>query len=58
MNIGIRFSSTILEEIDIKSLAKLFDDNEEEIEEVLDNAPYEVSVLACLLNRLENIISK
>lgn len=58
MNIGIRFSSPILEETDIKSLAKLFDDNEEEIEEVLDNAPYEVSVLACLLNRLENIISK
>ncbi len=58
MNIGIRFSSPIPEETDIKSLAKLFDGNEEEIKEVLDNAPYEVSVLACLLNRLERLISK
>lgn len=58
MNIGIRFSSPIPEEVDIKSLAKLFDNNEEEIEEVLDNAPYEVSVLACLLSRLDKIISK
>lgn len=58
MNIGIRFSSPIPEETDIKPLAKLFDDNEEEIKDILDNAPYEVSVLACLLNRLERLISK
>lgn len=58
MNVGIRFSSPIPEETDMKSLAKLFNDNEDEIEEVLDNAPYEVSVLACLLNRLKEIISK
>ena len=58
MNIGIRFSSPIPEETDIKSFAKILDDNEEEIEEVLDNAPYEVSVLACLLNRLGKLILK
>lgn len=58
MNIGIRFSSPIPEETDIKSFAKLFDDNEKEKEEVLDNAPYEVSVLACLLNRLGKLILK
>lgn len=58
MNIGIRFSSPIPEESDIKSLAKLFDNNEEVIEEVFDNAPYEISVLACLLNRLEELILK
>lgn len=58
MNIGIRFSSPIPEETDMKSLAKLFDNNEDEIEEVLDNAPYEISVLACLLNRLKEFIIK
>lgn len=58
MNIDIRFSSPIPEEEDIKSIAKLFDNNEEGIEEVLDNAPYEISVLACLLNRLKEFIIK
>lgn len=58
MDIGIRFSSPIPEEKDIKLLAQLFDNNKEEIEKIFNNVPYEISVLACLLSRLEKFIFK
>lgn len=56
MNLGIRFSSPIPDENDLKLLSELFENNIEEVEEILDNAPYEIAILACLLKRLENLI--
>ncbi len=56
MNIGIRFSPPIPDENDLKLLSESFDNNVEKIEEILDEAPYEISILACLLKRLDKII--
>lgn len=56
MNIGIRFSPPIPDENDLKLLSESFDNNVEKIEEILDEAPYEISILACLLKRLDEII--
>ena len=39
MNIGIRFSSPIPDEIDIKLLSSLFGKDTKSILEILDNAP-------------------
>lgn len=56
MNIGIRFSPPIPDENDLKLLSESFDNNVEKIEEILDEAPYDISILACLLKRLDKII--
>lgn len=56
MNIGIRFSPPIPDENDLKLLSESFNNDVEKIEEILNEAPYEISVLACLLKRLDKII--
>ena len=56
MNIGIRFSPPIPDENDLKLLSESFKKDVEKIEEILNEAPYEISVLACLLKRLDKII--
>lgn len=56
MNLGIRFSPPIPDADDLKLLSESFDNNVEKIEEIFDEAPYEISILACLLKRLEKII--
>lgn len=53
MNLGIRFSSPIPDENDLELLAESFDNNIEIIEGVFEDAPYEISLLACLLKRIE-----
>jgi hypothetical protein len=58
MNIGIRFSSPIPEEVDLKLLSNLFKVNTNKIKEVLDNTPYEISILVCLIKRLDQIVSE
>lgn len=56
MNLGIRFSSPIPDENDLKLLSESFDNNEAKLEEILDEAPYEISVLACLLKKIDKLI--
>lgn len=56
MNVGIRFSSPLLDENDIKLLTSSFGNSTDEVVKVLETAPYEISVLACLIKRLENFI--
>jgi len=56
MNLGIRFSSPIPDENDLKLLSESFDNNETKLGEILDEAPYEISVLACLLKKIDKLI--
>ena len=56
MTIGIRFSSPIPDENDLKLLSESFDNNAAKLEEILDEAPYEISILACLLKKIDILI--
>ena len=56
MNLGIRFSLPIPDENDLKLLSESFDNNETKLGEILDEAPYEISVLACLLKKIDKLI--
>ena len=56
MNLGIRFSSPIPDENDLKLLSESFDNNAAKLEEILDEAPYEISILACLLKKIDILI--
>ena len=52
MEIGIRFSCPLPEKTDLEKLNEQFLDSSKKVEEVLKNAPYEISVLACLIERI------
>ena len=54
MQIGIRFSSPLPEKIDLEKFDELFLNNASQIEELLNNAPYEISILTYLFERIEN----
>ena len=58
MELGIRFSSPVLDEENVALLNDKFGDSTEEIVDVLESAPHEISVIVCLLNMLENKIEK
>lgn len=56
MTIGVRFSSPIPDESDLKLLSESFDNDETKLEEIFNEAPYEISVLTCLLKRIDKLI--
>lgn len=56
MDIGIRFSSPVLDEIDLDLLEENFGNNTKDILEVLENAPYEISIIVSLMKKLETKI--
>lgn len=58
MNLGIRFSSPTLDEKDFKLLSEKFDLELCEIKEIIENAPYEISILVSLLQKVFNRIEK
>lgn len=53
MNLGIRFSSPTLEESDYKLLSETLDLEQNEILDMIENAPYEISILVSLLQKLK-----
>lgn len=58
MDLGIRFSSPTLDEKDFKLLSEEFDLESSEIIDIIENAPYEISILVSLLQKLSNKIEK
>lgn len=55
MQTGIRFAAPVPDELDLILLKKSFQ-NVDVLIESLDAAPYEISILVCLLRRLEEKI--
>ena len=56
MDIGIRFSSPVLDEIEVALLEENFGNKTKDILEALENAPYEISIIVSLMKKLETII--
>ena len=56
MDIGIRFSSPVLDEIDLDLLEENFGNKTKDILEILENAPYEISIIVSLMKKLETKI--
>lgn len=56
MNTGIRFSSPTIGDDDYKILAQDLNIEINETMEIIENAPYEVSILISLLHKLEQRI--
>lgn len=53
MDIGIRFSSPVLDDVDVELLEDTFARTVDNVLEILECAPYEISIITCLLKRLE-----
>lgn len=53
MNTRVRFSSPVLDDLDIELLKDTFEFEIDNIIETLESAPYEISIIACLIKRLE-----
>ena len=58
MDLGIRFSSPTLDEKDFKLLSEEFELELSEIIDIIENAPYEISILVSLLQKLSNKIGE
>ena len=58
MKVGIRFSSPLPEKTDLEKFKAQFLDKYPKVQETLDNAPYEISVLTCLIERIEDRLNK
>ena len=58
MDLGIRFSSPTLDEKDFKLLSEEFELELSEIIDIIENAPYEISILVSLLQKVFNRIEK
>ena len=58
MDLGIRFSSPTLDEKDFKLLSEKFDLESGEMIDIIENAPYEISILVSLLQKIYNKIEK
>ncbi len=58
MDLGIRFSSPTLDEKDFKLLAEKFDLELCDIKDIIENAPYEISILVSLLQKVFNKVEK
>lgn len=56
MNTGIRFSSPTIGDDDYKILAQDLNIEINETMEIIENAPYEVSILISLLHKIEKRI--
>lgn len=56
MNTGIRFSSPTIDDDDYKILAQDLNIEINETMEIIENAPYEVSILISLLHKIEQRI--
>lgn len=56
MNTGIRFSSPTIGDDDYKILAQDLNIEINEAMEIIENAPYEVSILISLLHKIEQRI--
>ena len=56
MNLGIRFSSPVFDEIEGKSIKKIFGEECSKIFVTIDSAPYEISIIVSLINKLEKKI--
>ena len=57
MDLGIRFSTPVLDDLDLNLLTDEFGEDVEEVIEILENAPYEISIIVSMLKRLECRIS-
>jgi len=53
MDLGIRFSTPVLDDLDLNLLTDEFGENVEEVIEILENAPHEISIIVSMLKRLE-----
>ena len=53
MDIGIRFSSPVLDDVDVELLEDTFARTVDNVLEILECVPYEISIITCLLKRLE-----
>lgn len=53
MNIGVRFSSPVLDDLDLELLNDTFAGTIDHLLEILECAPHEISIITCLLKRLE-----
>lgn len=53
-----RFSSPTLDEKDFKLLAEKFDLELCDIKDIIENAPYEISILVSLLQKVFNKVEK
>lgn len=58
MDLGVRFSSPTLDEKDFKLLSEKFDLQTDEMIDIIENAPYEISILVSLLQKIYNEIEK
>lgn len=58
MDLGIRFSSPTLDENDLNLLANELKVDLEEIVDIIENAPYEISILVSLIQKIANKIEK
>lgn len=58
MNLGIRFSSPTLDEKDFKLLSEKLDLELGEMIDIIENAPYEISILVSLLQKIYNKIEE
>lgn len=58
MDLSIRFSSPTLDEKDFKLLSEKFDLELCEIKDIIENAPYEISILVSLLQKVFNKVEK
>lgn len=53
MNTEVRFSSPFIDDLDLELLENTFGEKTDNIIEILEYSPYEVSIIVGLLNRLE-----
>lgn len=53
MNTEVRFSSPFIDDLDLELLENTFGEKTDNIIEILEYSPYEVSIIVSLLNRLE-----
>lgn len=53
MDLGIRFSTPVLDDLDLNLLTDEFGESVEEVIEILENAPHEISIIVCMIKRLE-----
>lgn len=53
MDIGVRFSSPVLDDLDKELFKDSFGKSTDDLIETLECAPYEISIIACLIKRLD-----
>lgn len=54
MDTEFRFSSPFLDNLDLELLKNTFNENADNIIEILEHSPYGISIIVCLLKKLDN----